>query len=255
MNRIFKNWIILLLVSPGLFFYSCRDPITGPVESQTDAFRQIPALKLQILSLGDSYTIGQSVSAEDRWPVILADSLRAVDYLVDTVRIIARTGWTTTNLLAALEQENIGTDYDLVSLLIGVNNQYRGTGLSSYRSEFEQLLQRAMTYAGNRPQNVFVLSIPDYSETPFADRLDKQKIAAEIDQYNTENRNITEKYGARYVYITDLTRGIEDRQAELLAHDGLHYSGAMHALWVQRSLPVVWSILEGDVTTISDSPY
>jgi lysophospholipase L1-like esterase len=255
MNIVIKNWIFLLLVSPGVFFYSCRDPITGPVEPETDVFYQVPATTLQILSLGDSYTIGQSVPVEDRWPEILADSLQAVEYTVDTVRIIARTGWTTSNLLAALDQEDISTDYDLVSLLIGVNNQYRGTGLTSYRSEFSQLLQRAIEYAGDRPQNVFVLSIPDYSETPFADRLDKQKIAAEIDQYNSENRAISEKFGVRYVYITDLTRGIEDRYDELLAYDMLHYSGAMHALWVQRSLPVVQSILEDDVTTIIGSPF
>ncbi len=251
MNLIYKTQIFLLLVSTGLFIFSCRDPISAPVEPENDAFYQTPVTTLRILSLGDSYTIGQSVPAEDRWPVILSDSLSAAEYVIDTVRIIARTGWTTSNLLAALEQENIGTDYDLVSLLIGVNNQYRGTGLTSYRIEFIQLLQRAIEYAGDRPQNVFVLSIPDYSETPFADRLDKQKIAAEIDQYNSENRSISEKFGVRYVYITDLTRGIEYRYDELLAYDQLHYSGAMHALWVQRTLPVVRSILEEDVTSIN----
>ncbi|HEV7349234.1 SGNH/GDSL hydrolase family protein [Telluribacter sp.] len=196
----------------------------------------------RFLSLGDSYTIGESVPASDRWSVILADLLRKEGIPVKSPDIIARTGWTTAELSEAIRQANNTNTYDLVSLLIGVNNQYRGQSLERYRTEFRELLRTSVTFAGGRADRVFVLSIPDWGVTPFAATRNREQIAREIDAFNAVAKEETEKAGIRYVDITPISRtALND--PTLVASDGLHYSGKMHRLWAEKALPVVKEII------------
>lgn len=198
--------------------------------------------QLRILALGDSYTIGEGVAVEDRWPAQLADSLREEGLVVADPQIIARTGWTTDELSRAIDQAQPEGPFDLVTLLIGVNNQYRGRSQEEYREQFRDLLNRAAALAGGKPQRVLVLSIPDWGVAPFALGKDSGRIAAEIDAFNQINREETLSAGARYVAITDISRqvGAEDG---LLAADGLHPSGKMYAAWVARVLPAALEML------------
>ena len=190
---------------------------------------------MRFLALGDSYTIGEGVAEDQRWPNQWAASLRALGAEIETPRIIAQTGWTTDELSAAMDaQEPLG-QWDLVSLLIGVNNQYRGRDLQNYREEFSALLERAIALAGGDAGRVLVLSIPDWGVTPFArdGQRDLARIADQIDDYNAVNRDVSESRGAVWRDITDLTRDFGARR-DMLADDGLHPSGAMYALWVER---------------------
>ncbi len=199
---------------------------------------------LRYLALGDSYTIGESVSPEDRWPVLLADSLRARGLVVADPTIIAKTGWTTDELNAAIDQADPQGPYDLVSLLIGVNNQYRGHSVVEYRTEFRALLQRAIGYAGGEAGRVLVVSIPDWGVTPFAanDARGPQQIGEEIDAYNAVAREETERAGVPFVDITPYSRTAAD-DPSLVAGDGLHPSGTMYAGWTERVLPVALDLL------------
>lgn len=187
---------------------------------------------LYFLALGDSYTIGEAVAQEERWPVQLTHLLRKKGYDVQDPEIIATTGWRTDQLKEAIKKGTQHKEYDLVSLLIGVNNQYQGKSVESYQPEFEELLLKAIELAGGKKERVFVVSIPDYGYTPFG-REKQASISVAIDAYNAANREITEKHGVRYFYITDLTRqGLDD--PSLVASDGLHPSGKMYALWAER---------------------
>jgi lysophospholipase L1-like esterase len=177
------------------------------------------------LALGDSYTIGESVPATERFPVQLARELGLGD-----PEIIAKTGWTTDELNAAIDAAHPQGPYDLVTLLIGVNNQYRGRDAEQYRGEFTALLQRAIGFAGGDAKKVVVVSIPDWGVTPFAEGRDRAKIATEIDQYNAINREETSRAGARYVDITPISRG---NDPTLVAGDGLHPSGKQYTEWVR----------------------
>jgi lysophospholipase L1-like esterase len=206
---------------------------------------------LRILALGDSYTIGEGVLPEQRWPVQLAERLRARGASVECPVILARTGWTTDELLAAIHEETasnrLSGSFDLVTLLIGVNNQYRGRELGEYRLQFNDLLYQATAFAGHRPGRVLVLSIPDWSVTPFAERDEywnplRAQVAAQIDEFNLGNRAGCEQAGARYVDITPLTRQ-QGHNAEWLASDGLHPSGKMYAAWVVLALSTVDDLL------------
>lgn len=193
--------------------------------------------KMKFLALGDSYTIGEgAAAASDRWPVQLATLLREQGQDFAEPRIIARTGWTTDELSDAIDDADPRGPYDLVSLLIGVNNQYRGRGTEEYRAEFAGLLQRAMGFAGGDARRVIVLSIPDWGATPFASGRDRQQIAAEIDAFNAVARQETERLGARYVDITPQSRTAGSNPA-FLASDGLHYSGLTYAEWARLALP------------------
>lgn len=186
---------------------------------------------VRFLALGDSYTIGQSVSTTDRWPDQLVAELSAQGYDVAELRIIAQTGWRTDNLQNAINQLLPLTGYNLVSLLIGVNNQFQGGNIQTYTQQFDDLLQQAIWLAGNNPRHVFVLSIPDYAYTPFGGG--NQAISAAIDEFNSVNRFITETYNVRYIDITPISRmGLED--PSLVAIDGLHPSGKMYGLWVRE---------------------
>ena len=184
----------------------------------------------KFLALGDSYTIGESVAEVDRWPVQLAKVLREKGIPVEAPRIIATTGWRTDDLKKAILSEKLKNEFDLVSLLIGVNNQYQSKSAGEYAPEFEQLLKMAITFAGGDNAKVFVVSIPDYGFTPFGK--DKQeKISREIDEFNDVNRSIALKYGVRYFDITGISRkGL--KESDLVADDGLHPSGKMYKEWV-----------------------
>ena len=196
---------------------------------------------LRLLALGDSYTIGEGLPEAERWPEQFCAALRELDVEIAGPRIIARTGWTTDELAAAINDAEPLGEWDMVSLLVGVNNQYRGRDLENYRDEFSALLHRAIGFAGGRKDRVMVLSIPDWGVTPFGQGCgrDTLRISAEIDAFNAVNREIADANGVFWLDITGLTRELGARP-DMLAGDGLHPSGAMYALWVERlmdSLP------------------
>lgn len=199
----------------------------------------MPDDQLRYLALGDSYTIGESVAEADRWPVQLVERLRAGGVEVVAPEIIAVTGWTTDELDAGIDAADLRGPYDLVSLLIGVNNQYRGRELENYRAEFRALLSRAAEFAGGEASRVVVVSIPDWGVTPFAERDDRggEQIGIEIDAYNAVAEEEAQSAGAHFVDITPVSKTAAD-DAGLTADDGLHPSGAMYALWTDRVLPV-----------------
>jgi lysophospholipase L1-like esterase len=201
-----------------------------------------PAAEVRILALGDSYTIGEGVAAEDRWPMQLAAVLRARGFRVGEPTIIAKTGWTTDELVAAIDKaEPIGT-YDLVTLLVGVNNQYRNRSVDEYRLQFRALLARAIGFAGGHPGRVVVISIPDWGVTPFAAGRDRSRIASEIDTFNAANRDESGRAGTRYVDVTRISRRAAD-EPDLVVADRLHPSGCMYAEWVRAMLSVVVAAL------------
>ncbi|WP_394754037.1 SGNH/GDSL hydrolase family protein [Crenothrix sp.] len=184
------------------------------------------------LALGDSYTIGESVAEGARWPNQLADALNRKGVKVAKPKIIAATGWRTDDLKDALSSEALKNEYDLVSLLIGVNNQYRGKSVDDYAIEFEDLLLTVIQLAKGKKENVFVVSIPDYGFTPFGES-EQQDISKEIDTFNAINHVITQKHAINYIDITDISReGLKD--TSLLADDGLHPSRKMYGLWTER---------------------
>jgi lysophospholipase L1-like esterase len=192
------------------------------------------------LALGDSYTIGQSVTEPERFPNQTVGLLRSEGIKINDPRIIATTGWTTKNLIDALNASTLQNNYDVVSLLIGVNNQYQGRGIEEYKTEFTLLLNRAIQYAAGKPTHVFVLSIPDYSVTPFASGLNKTKIAAEIDQFNSENKKISLQLGVNYIDITPISR---EPDPALIATDGLHPSGKQYKRWADLLAPMMKQVL------------
>ena len=193
------------------------------------------------LALGDSYTIGESVPAEERWPNQLAQLL-AADNMQIEVTIIARTGWTTSELWQGIQAERIHPPYDLVSLLIGVNNQYRGYEINEYRDQFDFLLKKSIEYAGGDANRVLVVSIPDWGVTPFAFGRDPEQIAKDINGFNSVNRDMSEKSGVHYSDITPVSREAINNPL-LVAPDGLHPSGKMYAMWAEQAYPIVREIL------------
>ncbi|NKZ39292.1 MULTISPECIES: SGNH/GDSL hydrolase family protein [Oleiagrimonas] len=196
------------------------------------------------LALGDSYTIGEGVCAHDRWPQQVVNALRREGLRMDDPQIIAVTGWTTDELAAGMRAVSLQPPYDLVSLGIGVNNQYRGRDVGNYREEFAELLARAVHLAGDRPRQVMVTSIPDWGVTRFAREQgrDAAAIAREIDIYNAVGRDETLRAGAHWADVTALSRACGD-DAEMLTDDGLHPSAAQYTLWNQRLLPLARTLL------------
>jgi len=196
---------------------------TSPVENSQS---------LTYLALGDSYTIGESVPAQQSFPYQLSTELNKLGYQVAEPTIVARTGWTTDELIGAIKSRAITQKFDIVTLLIGVNNQYRHYNIDTYRTEFVQLLNTALTFAKGNPKRVFVLSIPDWGVTPYAAGQDADQICSEIDAYNAINQQEAAKAGVGYVNITPISR-IAKTDASLTANDGLHPSGKMYGQWVQ----------------------
>ena len=186
--------------------------------------------KLNYLALGDSYTVGEGVKYENSFPVQLVNDLKFDGIKIDSINIIAKTGWTTSKLIDSLSTYN-NKKYDLVTLLIGVNNQYRDLNISDYIVEFENLLLRSISYSKN--SNVFVLSIPDYGVTPFAVDMDREKISKEIDEYNRINKEISKKYNIEYFNVTDISR-LAEFDSTLLTNDRLHPSKKMYKMWVNE---------------------
>ena len=212
---------VLMVIS----LFSCRtdatdDPIVNELETPTWKY----------LALGDSYTIGESVPEAERWPVVLTDRLRAAGGQMEDAEIIATTGWTTGNLISAIEFQAPAEEYDLVSLLIGVNNQFQGRSLEEYRTEFTELLQTSIRLAKGNASRVFVVSIPDYGYTPFGQN-NQEAISAEIDIFNAACQEITESFGIKYFNITPISREAFDGPG-YVAPDGLHPSGYQYSLWV-----------------------
>ena len=186
---------------------------------------------LRYLALGDSYTIGESVAPTLRWPVQLVDSLNSRGLQVDPATILATTGWTTADLLEGIEATQPDTiEWDLVSLLIGVNNQYQGLSIQEYAMEFDELLDRAIAMAGGRPDRVFVVSIPDYGYTPFG-QSNQSTISAKLMQFNDTCRVHATARGIAHYPITDISQGWPEQEG-LVAADGLHPSGWQYGLWV-----------------------
>ncbi|MBS7458250.1 SGNH/GDSL hydrolase family protein [Coralloluteibacterium stylophorae] len=203
---------------------------------------------VRYLALGDSYTIGEAVPEAGRWPVQLARMLRAEGVPLARPDTVATTGWTTDELDAGIDRAlaggGIAPPYGFVSLLIGVNNQYRGRGLDEYRAQFADLLERAVGFAGGRADRVLVLSIPDWGTTPFArgSGRDPARIADELDAFNAAARDIATAHGVAFVDITPLGRARADDPGSVAA-DGLHPSADLYRAWAQAALPTARRLL------------
>lgn len=207
--------VVLLISLPAYFM------ITDPPNTH----------KFKYLALGDSYTIGESVADDERFPAQLVKRLSAEGFDIGDPLIIAKTGWTTDELAAAINEKNVKDTFDIVTLLIGVNNQYRGRSTEEYRGELKQLIETALRYAGGKKENVFIVSIPDWGVTPFAEGRDRKKIAEEIDLFNKVKKEESDNYGIRYYDITEISR---DTDPGLVAADGLHPSAKMYKMWVDK---------------------
>jgi lysophospholipase L1-like esterase len=222
--------MLKLLPFATLLLFACT--IDNNVEPQ-------PQEPIKYLALGDSYTIGQGVDESERWPKQLVAKLNSTDTVITETKIIAKTGWTTNNLLSAIENEN-PEGYDLVSLLIGVNNQYRGQDFAIYEKEFDSLLKIAIDIAGNK-EMVFVVSIPDYGVTPFG-QANAEKIAQELDEYNAYAKSSCEKLDIPFIDITEISRQMGSNYGAL-AKDNLHPSGDQYRNWVEEIYPVVKELI------------
>jgi lysophospholipase L1-like esterase len=205
------------------------------------------AAGIRYLALGDSYTIGESVPEAGRWPVQLVAALRERGIAIDDPRIIARTGWTTDELSAAMDAAEPLGEWDFVSLLIGVNNQYRGRSVEEYRPEFERLLQRAIALASGRSDRIIVLAIPDWGVTPFGAKSgrDLAAVSAQLDAYNAAKREIAQAQGVGFIDIAPLSR-TRGGEAAMVAEDGLHPSAALYAEWAALALPAALERLGAD---------
>lgn len=194
--------------------------------------------ELRFLALGDSYTIGEGVAPRHRWPNALARRLRVEHMKVSDPTIVATTGWTTDELSAAMDRAALAPPYDFVTLSIGVNNQYRGRSADEYRGEFGALLERAIALAGDRPQRVVVVSIPDWGVTRFGRESDRDvaQIARELDAFNAVNRAESQRRGVAWADVTEISRAVGDAPDQLV-DDGLHPSGRQYDAWLTTILP------------------
>lgn len=233
-EQIKASFKVFLIFS--LLFFGC-----SPSQKSSED-NNLKKSKLKLLALGDSYTIGESVDPSNRWPVMLVNQLREEGFDFEDPTIIARTGWTTDELLKEIININPTGNFDIVTLLIGVNNQYRGRSQDNYKEEFNFLLEKSIDFASGKPENVFVLSIPDYGVTPFAKERDPQKISKEIDEFNSNNKAEAVNAEVNYVDITPISKNAIDDKS-LLADDELHPSGKMYKLWVEKMLPEILKAL------------
>ncbi len=233
-----KVIIILFLFTHALLNIQCSRNDDAPKQSPppndttlpTDT-PSIPERTITYLALGDSYTIGTGVPSNHRFPVQLCNKLLADGFSIAEAQIVAANGWTTANLINATNNFSPDSAFSLVSLLIGVNNQYQGRPITEYTSQFTTLLERAIAYAGGDTCRVIVISIPDYSVTPFGQNMNPSQIAQQIDQFNKVNQSISNAYSVDYYYITDISRQAAS-DPTLIAPDNLHPSGAQYTLWI-----------------------
>ena len=231
-----RSVIFILFCVTQLACKKADSPVTP-----TSTGPEITGPKKTWLALGDSYTIGQSVRAGNRFPAQTANLLKQSGINMGEPDYIATTGWTTNDLEVAIQTKNPGKYY-VVSLLIGVNDQYQRHDTTGYRQRFTNLLEKAIQLANGKKQNVFVVSIPDYSVTPFAAGGDTARIHKELDWFNAINKSVTDAYNCPYLDITTLTReALTDRS--LLAADGLHPSGKEYKLWADRLAPMIGRVL------------
>ena len=222
-----------------LFLISCAKKSENYFQPPIVDTTHLPnAIHRTYLALGHSYTIGQSVAQNDKFPVQTVQLLRQQNIDMATPDIIAITGWTTGDLLNALNSDPPQNNYSIVTLLIGVNNQYQGRSLDEYKTEFTDLLNKSILYAGNNKEHVIVLSIPDYGVTPFADGRDIDEIAKEIDDFNAANKTIALNAGVHYLDITSISREAKN-DPSLLAVDGLHPSGSQYKKWSGLLAPII----------------
>ena len=194
------------------------------------------SLKESYLALGDSYTVGESISKKHTWPKQLVDSLKKRSIFLSEPRIIAKTGWTTDELKKAINDSSLDYPYDWVSLLIGVNNQYRGRDLGEFKLQFESLLSEAIAFSGNRKERVFVISLPDWGSMPFAKDRDPNKIAIEIDNFNQIIYEVCAFENIKFFDITPITRNIYSNP-NWIAKDSLHPSKEQYSKWVEKMIP------------------
>lgn len=231
--------IKLLIILSGLFsIWSCENSISGSNfgagvkgTTRTDS--------IDYLALGDSYTIGQSVDSVEKWPIQLVELLKNDGFRVRELKVIARTGWTTTNLIKAITAAE-PKQYKLVSLLIGVNNQYQRKPFELFETEFEQLIKTAIDLAGGK-ENVFVVSIPDYGVTPFGAG-NSYSIARELYRYNSYMEVRCTELEIQFIDITTISRRLGDEEGAL-APDNLHPSGEQYRQWVEVIHPAVKNLL------------
>lgn len=216
------------------------EEMTAVKQPETTTIIPNSGSKITYLALGDSYTIGESVKQAESFPYQLQNLLKDKNLDVSTPKIIATTGWTTDELQSAIKAENLNQTFSFVTLLIGVNNQYRGYPISTYKKEFSELLQKAIAFANGDKTKVFVVSIPDWGATPFGKNSGKnpQTIASEIDAFNAANQEITLAAGVSYTNITPASRNATT-DPTLIASDGLHPSGKMYSEWANALLPKV----------------
>lgn len=227
----------LLLIS-SLLVAACEKQSQPPEPSPV-----INPITIKYLALGDSYTVGTAIGQENAYPFLLKDRLETNDSVAAVkVDVIAQNGWTTSNLQQGIFSRKPATNYDFVTLLIGVNNQYQGKSKTEYRKEFRELLEQAIQLGSGNRDNVFVLSVPYWGVTPAADRSRKEEIAVDIDLFNTINKEITDSLGVSYFDITAISR-TADHKLDLVAKDGLHFSEKMHELW----LDIIYSDIKRQV--------
>lgn len=250
MMNTWKNTIIVrmtigifVILFPLLFGCNKEKAVPPPAfVSPIPVTPSAPTPGLTYLALGDSYTIGQSVAIEERFPHQTVAKIKQLGRQFATPEYIAATGWTTANLLSEINNANKPKNYDVVSLLIGVNNQYQGRDTVEYRVQFTQCLQQAILHAANRKERVFVLSIPDYGATPFGQRTNPDKIAREIDAFNLINASISAANGVNYIEITKGTRDAKSDNT-LVASDGLHPSGKEYQKWAEKLATQILTVL------------
>lgn len=231
MKSIHSMLLLAVLFAFTVFNYSCSEEEPAPTTTNDTIVPTNPQVFFEYLALGDSYTIGESVEVNSRYPEQLADSLAARGLPYFDVTIVAQTGWTTDELEEGINQTSgLRTNYSLVSLLIGVNNQFRGRDVATYKPDFESLLNQAIAFAGGDRNKVIVISIPDYAYTPFGGG--DPSISEGIDIYNAANKTIAAQYGIKYFDITPISRmGLDN--TDLVAADGLHPSGLQYTKWVE----------------------
>jgi lysophospholipase L1-like esterase len=235
----------LFLVPIACMAIGCGKPDVGTGNSNTsiDTMPQSTSKTLSWLALGDSYTIGESVTETERYPYLTAALLKEQNILVGAIKYIAQTGWSTVALQSAISNAELLPNYDIVTLLIGVNDQYQHLDTAGYRTRFTELLNNAVALAGSRVQRVFVLSIPDYSATPFVSAANKERVSQEISWFNAINREITLQKGVVYTDITGLSQQAAN-DLSLLAADRLHYSAKAHKQWAERLASVITAALK-----------
>lgn len=221
-----KIFILTFCSFPVILIFSCAKD-KYPLQ-MTDQKKQY-----SYLALGDSYTIGQSVLASENFPRQTVQLLTQQSFNFKEPEIVAKTGWTTDELQNNINSHSFTPSYDVVTLLIGVNNQYRGRAVDTYKPEFESLLRQAIQFAGGKADHVIVLSIPDWGVTPFAAGRDRDQIATEIDEYNAANKLISENYKVNYIDITPWTREAAN-DLSLVAADGLHPSAKEYKRWSEK---------------------